>query len=465
MTVQRPRAADREDPQAALAIIGRGCFGAASVAAGISGLVFAATAIDLAPAVYGSLLAALAGFALLSGAGWLYGARASFPLSAGLLAMAVAAMLIAGAMGAALGDGMRDPALGVCALAVCMVTAVLGWRTGVALAALALVETLALGWLEVERSGAAALVAGRVPLMLALQWIVLACALVAGTLMARVVMRYLEAAQRRAGHFSDLLKLAVDWYWELDRDFRFSFVSPAGAHIDPDSAQQRIGLTPWEIPEVSISEAALDEHRADLEAHRPFSGMLTRRRDKNGRSRIHSISGEPKFDADGAFDGYWGVARDVTEEIRAQRGMAASETRYRELFERSPSPLVLHRNGVIFDANPAAADLFGFVDTSAMYGVKAADLYAPGEQRRRATELVDQLDRMRVGEGIPVSDMSAVTADGRSISVQATAVRVDTAVGTARLPSRRCGARRRCCGTCSRPAPTASRCPSSRAAA
>ena len=60
--------------------------------------------------------------------------------------------------------------------------------------------------------------------------------------------------------------------------------------------------------------------------------------------------------------------------------------------------------------------------------------------------------------------------DGRSISVQATAVRVDTASGPATLSilfditarqaaSRpRCGAPRRCCRTCSPPAPTASRC-------
>ena len=75
---------------------------------------------------------------------------------------------------------------------------------------------------------------------------------------------------------------------------------------------------------------------------------------------MHSVSGEPRFAADGAFDGYWGVARDVTEEMRAQRAFAASETRYRELFERSPSPLFLHRRGIVFDANPAAARLFGF---------------------------------------------------------------------------------------------------------
>jgi PAS domain-containing protein len=81
---------------------------------------------------------------------------------------------------------------------------------------------------------------------------------------------------------------------------------------------------------------------------------------------LHSISGEPRYTPEGVFDGYRGVSRDVTDEIGAQRAFAASETRYRELFESSPSPIFLHRQGVVFDANPSAARLFGFADTEAM---------------------------------------------------------------------------------------------------
>ena len=66
--------------------------------------------------------------------------------------------------------------------------------------------------------------------------------------------------------------------------------------------------------------------------------LRARRRDDQGRWRTISLNGQPRFDANGAFVGYWGVARDVTHEVRAERAVAASETRYRELFTRSPSP-------------------------------------------------------------------------------------------------------------------------------
>src|SRR5206468_10321573 len=115
-----------------------------------------------------------------------------------------------------------------------------------------------------------------------------------------------------------------------------------------------------------------------------------------GRSRIHSVSGEPQFDEQGISVGYRGVARDVSEEVRAQRAMTASETRYRELFERSPSPLLLHRNGLVFDANEAAARLFGFPDAAAMCGTSVAELFAPGDHREVAIERLGALERLPV---------------------------------------------------------------------
>ncbi|MGL1442072.1 PAS domain S-box protein, partial [Vibrio parahaemolyticus] len=79
-------------------------------------------------------------------------------------------------------------------------------------------------------------------------------------------------------------------------------------------------------------------------------------------------SGEPRFDAHGNFRGFWGVGRDVTHEVTAEQTAHANETRYRELFRRSPSPLVLHRWGRVVDANPAAMAMFGYAQRSSMIG-------------------------------------------------------------------------------------------------
>ena len=258
-------------------------------------------------------------------------------------------------------------------------------------------------------------------------------ALIASSVAVRVLERRLRAAERLARQARDALGLVADWYWEQDRQFRFTVVSDARGVADPAVLAQRLGHTPWDLPDVGMSEAQLDLHRADLEAHRPFSGLIVRRRIANGPPRLHSISGKPRFTDEGVFDGYWGVARDVTDELRAQRAYAASETRYRELFESSPSPIFLHRHGIVFDANPSAARLFGFAGAEAMHGIRMAELHPPGESRQRVLERIETLERLPVGEGVPVRDFHARTVEGRPISVQATGVRVEAAGGPATL--------------------------------
>ncbi|MEO5882254.1 MAG: PAS domain S-box protein [Caldimonas sp.] len=258
-------------------------------------------------------------------------------------------------------------------------------------------------------------------------------ALVTSALAVRILGRQLHEAELLARRSSDALRLVADWYWEQDRDFRFTYISDSAAPSDRTALARQLGHTPWELPNPGMSEVQLDRHRADLEAHRPFNGLIVRRRDPQGRARLHSISGEPRYTPEGVFDGYRGVSRDVTDEVRARRAFAASETRYRELFESSPSPIFLHRQGVVFDANPSAARLFGYADAETMKGIRMAELHPSGESRRRVLDRIAQLEQLPVGEGVPVRDFPARTVDGRLISVQATGVRVEAAGGPATL--------------------------------
>ena len=259
------------------------------------------------------------------------------------------------------------------------------------------------------------------------------CTLAVLVFAGRVVRRFVRAAAEREDHTQALLRLAADLYWEMDRDFRFTrFADPRGL-LDAAALEGQIGRTPWEIADVGMSEERLDAHRADLESHRPFAGLRLRRTGSSAHLRIHSVSGEPRFTADGVFDGYWGVARDITEELRARHASKTSETRYRELFERSPSAIFLHRSGFIFDANAAAARLFGFAEPAAMNGARVVDLYAPGETRQRVEARLAELERKKVGDGNAVNDFEMRRFDGRLMSVQATSVRVDALGGPATL--------------------------------
>jgi PAS domain S-box-containing protein len=440
--MQPSRLDDADPPESAARRIGRFFFGTSAA----GGLASAAIMAVMPPGLPGPMRLLLVGSTVVFALVCLLAVRLSrqprFPMDAALGAVAITAIGLSGLVAFVLGEGLRSPPLAFCGLIVCVVGAITGIRYGMAVGAFAVLGMGGLAWAESQ--GRIAGVAAPTPLAMAVL-----CGLAGGGLISRVLDHHMHAAAEREHRFRGLLRIAADWYWEQDKQFRFTYVSEAYADSAAVAPSERLQRTPWQIGDMGLSDEQLDAHRADLEAHRPFSGLPVRRRNAAGQLRTFSISGEPQFDVNGSFSGYWGVARDVTEEMRAQRAVTASETRYRELFTRSPSPLFLHRRGVVFDANEAAARLFGFANAAAMNGLQITTLFPAGATRDRVIERMAELDAMAVGEGLPVTDFQLRAVDGRALSVQATP--------RARRSKGRCAAARPCSRTCSRPAPTASR--------
>src|SRR5712691_9945278 len=69
----------------------------------------------------------------------------------------------------------------------------------------------------------------------------------------------------------------------------------------------------WEQNYINMTADAWAEHMALLEAHKPFRDMELCRLDEAGNKIWISISGEPVFDSSGAFRGYRGVGKDISE--------------------------------------------------------------------------------------------------------------------------------------------------------
>ena len=130
----------------------------------------------------------------------------------------------------------------------------------------------------------------------------------------------LRASEAR---FRALTELSSDWYWELDAEFRFSRIEYGQrvrqAGLVPIS--DMLGRTRWELDVEVLQPASWDEHRADLQAHRPFRDLLARRPMPDGGYRYVLSSGDPVFDEHGVFLGYRGVSKDVTEQVRARESI------------------------------------------------------------------------------------------------------------------------------------------------
>ena len=223
----------------------------------------------------------------------------------------------------------------------------------------------------------------------------------------------------------------MDAYWEIDAQYRIvaAQLRDESHALGPDSG---VGAVPWDLPRFACEVDVLDALQADLDARQAFRDVAVAWTRGDGSARQLLLSGEPRFNERGLFKGYWGVARDITAESAAREALAATEIRYQELFARIPTPLVLHRHGRVFDANPAALQLFGVADLPAMAARDLLAAYEGGDSRERAQRRMDELQSLPVGSALPVTDYRLIV-HGRQVLVRTTGVRVHAVGGPATL--------------------------------
>lgn len=99
---------------------------------------------------------------------------------------------------------------------------------------------------------------------------------------------------------------------------------------------------------------------------------------------VYDVSVSPLYDARGVMQGTVHVARDVTARKQAEEALVQSEERYRQLFEISPYPMLVHREGKILLANAAAATVYGVHAREELIGKEVSDLVHSDFQARLA---------------------------------------------------------------------------------
>jgi PAS domain S-box-containing protein len=347
----------------------------------------------------------------------------------------VAAIGLSGVTAAVAGEGLASPALAVVGVFLCLFTVVAGLRAGLLAAAvgagtlLLLAVAMAFEWLPAAGNGP-----GGAPLDLVrpllTHALVLAIALGGGELLGRTLDRTLRSADERERRFLGLLAVAADAYWEMDgsgRLIRFSakeelrnFVGLRRHGVDAG-----MGKLLWETRGVLFESQVLEAFRSELAARLPMRDVPLRWSDVGGRLRHFTLSAEPRTNEAGKFAGYWGVLRDITQDVKARQALWSTETRYQDLFRRIPTPLVLHRGGRVLDANPAGVALFGFADLRALLGQDLVPLFETGASRERASDHVQRLDELATGQGLPEAEFTLTPHAGRLLTVRVNSVRVD----------------------------------------
>jgi PAS domain S-box-containing protein len=116
-------------------------------------------------------------------------------------------------------------------------------------------------------------------------------------------------------------------------------------------------------------------------------------------------------------DGQKGVSilfEDITSRKVDEERIRESEERYRKLVEISPDAIILHRDGIVIYANPAAIRLLGAFHADEILGKNILDYVQPEYQASVRNNIRNDLK----GRSTPIMEMGMVRIDGVPIMIE-----------------------------------------------
>ncbi len=152
-----------------------------------------------------------------------------------------------------------------------------------------------------------------------------------------------EALRLSEGRFRDFAETAADWFWEMDADLHFSYLSGRFQDVLGVPRQQVIGQTWGQLHTGQRYDPQLwERHLTDLDAHVPTFTIELPWRRPDGETRILHFMGRARFDEQRRFTGYRGIGRDVTRQRHVEQIQRENETLNRVIIEHTTEGLCVH---------------------------------------------------------------------------------------------------------------------------
>jgi PAS domain S-box-containing protein len=207
-----------------------------------------------------------------------------------------------------------------------------------------------------------------------------------------------EALQASEERFRDFITAAADRFWEMDDQFKFTYISQLKDGSAWRAVETIIGKARWDIPGVDMEDEIWRAHRADLEAHRPFQNFRYKRKGSGDEGDIWvQANGVPVFDGEGNFIGYRGTNVDVSAEVETILAREESEKKFRAIFEMAGDAIMVSDalSHKFIEVSNSAAEQRGYT-VEEMVGMSIKDINVEfdteiAETRRGELEKVGRL--------------------------------------------------------------------------
>jgi PAS domain S-box-containing protein len=201
----------------------------------------------------------------------------------------------------------------------------------------------------------------------------------------------------------DVAESTSDWFWELDRELRFSYVSDRHRDVSRLPPERVLGRSLASFLAENFDEpVAVRNHLKLFETRQAFRDQRLSATSRSGQRRHISISGKPHFGEDGAFLGYRGTGRDITAEVEIQVEAATKSRLLQAMLDHFPAGVsIVDRDLTMVAFNKRFLELLdlpmsGFqagdrLEKFIRYVAERGD-YGPGDP---ATQTRERIERFR----------------------------------------------------------------------
>lgn len=162
-----------------------------------------------------------------------------------------------------------------------------------------------------------------------------------------------------------------DWFWEMNADLKFAYMSPQIEKYSGINAKDWIGKRREKTDLATREGVDFDTHLRTLEMHLPFRNFEYPIHRTDGEVRWISISGSPDFDKNGDFQGYLGTGSDVTKQMIEKSKLETVIFALKTI----PDGILIHNDKKILYTNPAVSKLMEFPQHLLKTGNPVSDLF------------------------------------------------------------------------------------------
>jgi diguanylate cyclase (GGDEF)-like protein/PAS domain S-box-containing protein len=229
---------------------------------------------------------------------------------------------------------------------------------------------------------------------------------------ARKAERLLRESEER---FKGLVENTVDWVWEMDPEFRFTYASPRSEQLFGYRPEEIVGRSAFDFMTPEDAARARAETAGLFAQRRPMLNVETTFLHKAGHVVIIETNATPYSDADGRYRGYRGIDRDITERKAAELALAESRQILEVIFNSVSVRLFWKDKDLVFlGCNAAFARDAGFADPKDVVG--KSDFQMVWSEQAEAYR-ADDREVVDTGRSKLLIEEAQTTADGKAVTL------------------------------------------------